>query len=148
MIHALGGPALLAATAAGADLCGVGGRLGRIEAGYQFDAVLLDEDPADPAIFARPGCVTGVFRRGLPVVPHPRLADRTGPHHNDHYPIDFLPIFGHRLPAPRAADGGPGRTGRAGRTGARSWLTHGSRRRTSRSASRSRAAACCAPWTG
>jgi len=66
--------ALLAATAAGAKLCGVGGRLGRIEAGYQFDAILLDQAPADPAVFTRPGCVTGVFQRGVPVVPHPRLA--------------------------------------------------------------------------
>ena len=70
--------ALLAATAAGAELCGVAGRLGRLAAGYQFDAILLDEDPADPAVFTRPGCVTGVFQRGVPVVPHPRLADRAG----------------------------------------------------------------------
>ena len=67
--------ALLAATASGAELCGVGDRLGRIAPGYEFDAVLLDEDPADPAIFTRPGCVTGVFQRGVPVVPHSRLAD-------------------------------------------------------------------------
>jgi imidazolonepropionase-like amidohydrolase len=67
--------ALLAATAGGAELCGVGDRLGRIAPGYQFDAVLLDEDPADPAIFTRPGCVTGVFQRGVPVVPHSRLPD-------------------------------------------------------------------------
>ncbi len=66
--------ALLAATAAGAELCGASARLGRIAAGYQFDAILLDESPADPAIFSRPGCVTGVFQRGVPVVPHPRLA--------------------------------------------------------------------------
>jgi peptide/nickel transport system substrate-binding protein len=70
--------ALLAATASGAELCGVGDRLGRIEAGYQFDAILLDRDPADPAIFTRPGCVTGVFQRGVPVVPHPRLAGQVG----------------------------------------------------------------------
>ncbi len=70
--------ALLAATAGGAELCGVGDRLGRIEAGYQFDAILLGEDPADPAIFTRPGCVTGVFQRGVPVVPHPRLAGQVG----------------------------------------------------------------------
>ena len=68
--------ALLAATANGAQLCGVGGRLGRIAPGYEFDALLLDESPDDPAIFARPGCVTGVFQRGVPVVPHPRLASR------------------------------------------------------------------------
>jgi len=70
--------ALLAATAAGAELCGVAGRLGRLAAGYQFDAILLDQDPVDPAIFARPGCVTAVFQRGVPVVPHRRLADRPG----------------------------------------------------------------------
>ncbi|MGH3194846.1 MAG: metal-dependent hydrolase family protein [Streptosporangiaceae bacterium] len=50
--------ALLAATAAGAELCGVGDRLGRIAVGYQFDAILLDEDPADPAIFTRPAGTT------------------------------------------------------------------------------------------
>jgi imidazolonepropionase-like amidohydrolase len=70
--------ALLAATAGGAELCGVSDRLGRIEAGYQFDAILLDEDPADPAVFTRPGGVTGVFQRGVPVVPHPRLAGQVG----------------------------------------------------------------------
>jgi imidazolonepropionase-like amidohydrolase len=68
--------ALLAATAGGAGLCGVGDRLGRIAPGYQFDAILLDEDPADPAIFTRPGCVTGVFQRGMAVVPHHRLDGR------------------------------------------------------------------------
>ena len=55
--------ALLAATAAGAELCGVGGRLGRIAHGYQFDAVLLDDDPADAAIFTRPGCAARRPRR-------------------------------------------------------------------------------------
>ena len=72
------GAGLLAATAAGAELCGVGDRLGRIAVGYQFDAILLNEDPADPSIFTRPGCVTAVFQRGVPVVPHPRLADLRG----------------------------------------------------------------------
>lgn len=77
MLHRAGLPleaALLAATAAGADLCGVGDRLGRLEPGYQFDAILLDDDPSDPAVFTRPGCVTAVFQRGVPVVSHPRLA--------------------------------------------------------------------------
>jgi imidazolonepropionase-like amidohydrolase len=75
MLHRAGLPleaALLAATAAGADLCGVGGRLGRLEPGYQFDAIVLDDDPSDPDIFTRPGCVTAVFQRGVPVVGHPR----------------------------------------------------------------------------
>jgi imidazolonepropionase-like amidohydrolase len=79
MLHRAGLPleaALLAATAAGADLCGVGGRLGRLEPGYQFDAILLDDDPSDPAVFTRPGCVTGVFQRGVPVIGHPRLPGR------------------------------------------------------------------------
>jgi imidazolonepropionase-like amidohydrolase len=77
MLHRAGLPleaALLAATAAGADLCGVGDRLGRLEPGYQFDAIVLDDDPSDPELFTRPGCVTAVFRRGVPVVSHPRLA--------------------------------------------------------------------------
>jgi imidazolonepropionase-like amidohydrolase len=69
--------ALLAATANGAQLCGAGSRLGRIAPGYEFDAILLDESPDDPAIFARPGCVTGVFQRGVAVVPHPRLVSQT-----------------------------------------------------------------------
>ena len=66
--------ALLAATASGAELCGVADRYGRIATGYVFDAVLLDEDPSELAVFERPGSVTGVFKGGDPVVPHPRLA--------------------------------------------------------------------------
>ena len=65
--------ALLAATAAGAELCGVGERLGRLEVGYEFDAVLLDADPSDVATFTRPTAVSGVFKSGAPVVAHPRL---------------------------------------------------------------------------
>src|SRR5262249_61256227 len=34
--------ALLAATRGGAELCGVGGRYGRLAAGYVFDAIVLD----------------------------------------------------------------------------------------------------------
>jgi predicted amidohydrolase YtcJ len=37
--------ALLAATWAGAELCGVGDRLGPLAPGYELDAVLLDDDP-------------------------------------------------------------------------------------------------------
>ena len=66
--------ALLAATAGGAELCGVHDRLGRIAPGCIFDAIVLDRDPSDLTIFAEPGSVTGVFKGGTPAVPHPRLA--------------------------------------------------------------------------
>lgn len=66
--------ALLAATSGGAELCGVGDRLGRLEPGYLFDAIVLDRDPADLSCFHEPGAVTGVFKAGEAVVPHPRLA--------------------------------------------------------------------------
>ncbi len=98
--------ALLAATAGGAELCGVGGRLGRIAPGYQFDAILLDEDPADPAIFTRPGCVTGVFQRGVPVVPHPRLADSAASTIMSPYPIG-LPKISVYEESPRFRGGCP-----------------------------------------
>jgi len=64
--------ALLAATAGGAELCGVDDRLGRITEGYVFDAIVLDRDPGDLSSFAeeRPA---GVFKAGVPVVRHPRL---------------------------------------------------------------------------
>ena len=39
-----------------------------------FDAIVLDQDPGDPAIFERPGAVAGVFKAGAPVVPHPRVS--------------------------------------------------------------------------
>ena len=66
---------LLVATAGGAELCGVADAYGRIEPGYVFDAVVLDDDPADLSRFAEPGAVTGVFRSGRPVIPHPRVAE-------------------------------------------------------------------------
>ena len=66
------GEALLAATANGADLCGVGSVTGRLRVGYRFDAVLLDTDPSDPEIFAVPESVTGVFAGGRAIRPHPR----------------------------------------------------------------------------
>ena len=68
------GEALLAGTANGASLCGVGDRFGRIAAGFTFDALLLDEDPGDLSCFGRADAVTGVFLGGVPVLPHPRLA--------------------------------------------------------------------------
>jgi len=64
---------LLAATSVGAELCGVGERLGRLAPGYVFDAIVLDEEPADLEPLSQPGAVTGVFQRGAPVVAHPRL---------------------------------------------------------------------------
>ncbi len=66
---------LLAATAAGAALCGVGHERGRIAEGYVFDAVVLDADPGDLSGFSTPGAATGVFQAGRPVVAHPRLPE-------------------------------------------------------------------------
>jgi imidazolonepropionase-like amidohydrolase len=67
--------ALLAATAGGAELCGVASEYGRIAPGFRFDAVVLDQDPGDLACFEQPGAVTGVFKAGAPVVAHPRLGE-------------------------------------------------------------------------
>ena len=67
--------ALLAATRGGAELCGVADRYGRIAAGYVFDAIAIDADPSDLA-FARRGAVQGVFKAGMPVLPHERLEVR------------------------------------------------------------------------
>jgi imidazolonepropionase-like amidohydrolase len=59
------GEALLAATCEGADLCGVGDRLGRIQPGYQFDAIVLDEDPSELGAFRRSEWpAAAVFQRG------------------------------------------------------------------------------------
>jgi imidazolonepropionase-like amidohydrolase len=66
--------ALRAGTYAGAQLCGVSDRLGRLAPGFIFDALLLDEDPGDLSCFCRPGAITGVFKGGVPVLAHPRLA--------------------------------------------------------------------------
>lgn len=65
--------ALLVATAGGAELCGVDDELGRIAAGYIFDAIVLDHDPGDLSRFGERGTVSGVFQTGRPTVPHPRL---------------------------------------------------------------------------
>jgi imidazolonepropionase-like amidohydrolase len=65
--------ALLVATAGGAELCGVGDRLGRIAEGYEFDAIVLEGDPGDLSGFAEAGVVSGVFKGGVPAIPHPRL---------------------------------------------------------------------------
>jgi imidazolonepropionase-like amidohydrolase len=61
---------LLVATAGGAELCGVADEYGRIEHGYVFDAVVLDEDPGDLSNLA----VGGVFQAGRAAVPHERVA--------------------------------------------------------------------------
>jgi imidazolonepropionase-like amidohydrolase len=68
---------LYAATASGAELCGVGDLYGRIAPGFVFDAVLLDEDPADLSSFHERGVVTGVFKNGEAIVPHERLIGRS-----------------------------------------------------------------------
>ena len=67
----------LAATSVGAELCGVGDRLGQVAPGYQFDAIVLDDEPTDLALLSEPGAVTGVFQRGMPVLAHPRLLSST-----------------------------------------------------------------------
>jgi imidazolonepropionase-like amidohydrolase len=67
--------ALLAATSRGAELCGVAQDYGRIAPGYVFDAIVLDEDPSDLGLFTRPDSIKGVFKGGVPVVTHPRIAD-------------------------------------------------------------------------
>lgn len=64
--------ALLAATRSGADLLGVGDRYGRIEPGYVFDAIVLDEDPSNLE-FARTGSIAGVFKAGSAALVHPRM---------------------------------------------------------------------------
>jgi imidazolonepropionase-like amidohydrolase len=69
---------LLVATAGGAELCGVADEYGRIAPGYVFDAIVLDEDPGDLSVFFEPGAVTGVFKGGVPAVPHARLAEPVG----------------------------------------------------------------------
>lgn len=68
LLYEAGMPAeevLLAATCAGAGLCGVGDRFGRIAPGYVFDAVALAEDPSDMSVFRRPETVREVFKGGV-----------------------------------------------------------------------------------
>jgi imidazolonepropionase-like amidohydrolase len=64
---------LLAATIHSAELCGVDDRYGRIAPGYVFDAIVFDHDLGDLSCFRDPYPVTGVFKNGVPVVPHKRL---------------------------------------------------------------------------
>ena len=56
---------LLAATSGGAELCGVADRYGRIAPGYVFDAIVLNRDPSDMAVFRHPETVLQVFRGGV-----------------------------------------------------------------------------------
>ena len=63
--------ALLAATANGADLCGLGSTTGRLAPGYRFDAVLMDAEPT-AAAFSDRSFVTGVVQAGRAVLAHPR----------------------------------------------------------------------------
>ena len=55
---------LLTATRRGAELCGVDDRYGRIAPGYVFDAILLSNDPSNPAVFSNPASISAVFKRG------------------------------------------------------------------------------------
>lgn len=64
---------LQAATINGAELCGVADRYGRIDPGFIFDAVVVDEDPSSPSIFEDPEVATGVFKSGRAVRRHERL---------------------------------------------------------------------------
>ena len=70
--------ALLAATANGAALCGVGSVTGSLRPGFRFDAVLLDAEPT-AADFSRPEIVTGVLQAGRVVRVHPRWPSRGRP---------------------------------------------------------------------
>jgi len=67
---------LLVATAAGAELCGVGDRYGRIAPGYVFDALLLADEPSDLGRLCSPGALAGVFKAGRPVLGGPQLAEQ------------------------------------------------------------------------
>jgi imidazolonepropionase-like amidohydrolase len=68
---------LLAATTNAAQLCGVQDSHGRLMPGYIFDAIVFDQDLRDLSLFRERNTVTGVFKRGQPVVPHPRLSERS-----------------------------------------------------------------------
>lgn len=61
---------LLAATSGGADLLGLGDSHGRIVPGYVFDAVIIDQDPRDTAVFLQDRPISAVFQRGRVVRPH------------------------------------------------------------------------------
>jgi imidazolonepropionase-like amidohydrolase len=70
--------ALLAATRNGAELCGVADRYGKIEEGYEFDAIVIGQDPSDMGIFRDPESVHAVFKAGNCVKGAGLLEDRRG----------------------------------------------------------------------
>ena len=61
---------LLTATAGGAELLGLSGSHGRIAPGYVFDAILLDSDPRDMALWTGERPVSAVFQGGRVVRAH------------------------------------------------------------------------------
>jgi imidazolonepropionase-like amidohydrolase len=69
---------LLAATAGGAELCGVSADYGRIAPGYVFDAIVFDEDPSDLRVFAAKDATRAVFKSGHLQTAHQRFAELTG----------------------------------------------------------------------
>jgi imidazolonepropionase-like amidohydrolase len=56
---------LVAATAGGAELCGVADRYGRIAPGYVFDAIVLCRDPSEMTVFRDKTTVREVFKAGV-----------------------------------------------------------------------------------
>lgn len=56
---------LLAATARGAELCGVSDRYGRIAPGFVFDAIVLGRDPSHLSVFREKDVVREVFKAGV-----------------------------------------------------------------------------------
>jgi len=67
---------LLAATSGGAELCGVAERYGRVAPGYVFDAIVLDRDPSDMAVFREKRTVRVVFKSGVACRGGDLLAER------------------------------------------------------------------------
>ncbi len=63
--------ALLAATKEGAELCGVGDRLGSLKPGYEADFIVLDADPSDLEVFAGESPAAAVYQRGKLVCRRP-----------------------------------------------------------------------------
>jgi imidazolonepropionase-like amidohydrolase len=82
LLHEVGMPAedvLLAATAQGAELCGVADRYGRIAPGHVFDAIVLGRDPSDMAVFRDRTTVREVFKAGVACRSEGALLAERGP---------------------------------------------------------------------